>query len=148
MGKLRSVPLLFKGTQDNPIPVDASFYARVSEWCERNFAEPPDLKHYARTYVVIEEGETGELLEIHHVSFFRYTPDISGFRSVGPFAKQATVLAHDRWQTYFADNGWAGQDVMIWIDEQEQPEQQCPNRDGSVKEFQLRPAKRMLVKVR
>jgi hypothetical protein len=118
------------------------------QYCEANLAEVPDLKRYARARAVIEEGEQGELIEVHHVSFFRYVPDISGFRSTGPRAKQVTKIAYDSWQAYFAEEGFSGQDILIWMDDDEKPEQQCVNRDGSIKEFNLRPAKRRLVRVR
>jgi hypothetical protein len=148
MSNLRVVPLLFRESPEGLTPADATLYSRVMQYCQANLAEIPDLKRYARTYAVIEEGSNGEIIEVHHVSFFRYAPDIAGFRSTGPRAKQATKLAYERWQSYFADNGWAGQDVMIWIDGDENLEQQCANREGSIREFDLRPAKRMLVKVR
>lgn len=148
MSRLRDVPVLFKQAPEGIVPADPGLYSRVIQYCEANLAEVPNLRDYARTIAVIEEGPNGELIDVHHVSFFRYVPDISGFRSTGKRAKQATKLAHDRWQSYFSDLGFGGQDILIWLDEDELPQQQCDNRGGSIKEFNLRPAKRMLVKVR
>lgn len=148
MSKLRAVPILFKESPEGLIPADPSLYSLVVQYCEANFAEPPDLRRQAHAIAIIKEGKNGEVIDVEHVSYIQNTPDIAGFRTTGKRAKQATKLAHDRWQSYLADRGWRGQDILIWIDEDEKPEQQCDNRGGSIKEFNLRPAKRMLVKVR
>lgn len=147
---LRATPILFHDLNDGRglVPVDAELYSRVMQYCQQELAEVPDLRRYRMAYATVEYGEQGEIVEIHGVTAERLAHDIGIFRTSGPYAKQATVLMHDRWQSFFADNGWSGQDVMIWIDGDEKPEQQCANREGSVKAFNLRPAKRMLVRVK
>ena len=148
--ELRETPILFTDLNDGRglVPVNPDLYARVMEYCQENLAEVPDLRRYRMAYAVVEYGENGEIINIHGLSAERMVHDIGIFRVTGPYAKQATVMLHDRWQSFFGDNGWSGQDVMIWIDGDESPEQQCANREGSVKAFNLRPAKRMLVKVK
>ena len=148
--ELKETPILFTDLNDGRglVPVDPDLHARAMEYCRENLAEVPDLRRYRMTYAVVEYGESGEIIEIHGISAERSVEDIGIFRVTGPYAKQATVMLHDRWQNYFGDRGWSGQDVMIWIDGEEKPEQQCANREGSVKAFNLRPAKRMLVRVK
>lgn len=146
MSKLLVVPVDFKQSGENIIPVDADLCFHVMEYCRVNLSEIPDLTRYRKVIAIVEyDGDL--IIEVHGVSFMRMVPDIAGFRVSGPKAKQATVLMQDRWQAYFADNGWRGDSVFIWIDGDEKPEQQCENRAGSVEAFGLRPAKRMLVKV-
>lgn len=146
---LRVIPIDWKRSDTGDLaPKHPDFYARVMQYCEENLAEVPDLRDYRKAYAVVEFGENGELIDIHGVTAERGVPDIAIFRTTGEYARRATKMLHDRWQSFFADNGLLGQDVLIWIDGEENPEQQCPNRDCSIQEFNLRPAKRMLVRVR
>lgn len=148
MSRLIVVPLFFKEGRDGLVPADPVLHSRIIQYCQANLAEVPDLTRYRRTFAVVEYGDHGEIVDIHGVSADRMTPDIGIFRSSGPKAKQATVMLHDRWQSFYADLGWRGEDVFIWVDKSEQPEQQCPNQSGSIKEFDLKVANRMAVRVR
>lgn len=146
MRKMIVVPVDFRKQGEDVIPADPDLFSRVMEYCRTNLSELPNLKHYTKTIATVEyEGD--KIIEVHGVSFMRPVPDIAGFRVSGPKAKQATVMMHDRWQSYFADNGWRHDEVFIWIDIDEEVERQCENRQGSIGAFNLRPAKRMLVKV-
>jgi len=144
-GELIQVPIEFE--RDGK-PRDPSLYAMVMQYCEQELAEKPDLTRYRKAYAVAEVGEHEEILGIHGITAERSVEDIGIFRATGPYAKRVTKMMHDRWQAYFADNGMRGADVLIWIDPDESPEAKCTNQAQSIKNFKLRPAKRMLVRVK
>lgn len=148
MKKLCVIPLDFRPGPDGAVPVDQSLHELAVEYCRANLVEVPNFTMYQKTYVVAELDDAGEVLQIHTVSCGRPVFDIPVIRATGPFAKQCLALVGDRWNSYLADRGFRGEEVLIYIDAEEKPEQKCENQQGTIEAFNLKPSKRMAGKVR
>ena len=137
------VPIDYRPRDNGAVPVDEVLYTMAMEFCRENLTTVPDFSQQQKAYVVAEFGENEEVLKIHAVTCGRPAFDINTVRAVGPYAKQCLALIGERWNSYLSDRGFRGAEVLVWIDEEEKPEQQCPNRNGTVEAFGLKPSKRM-----
>lgn len=142
------LPIDFRPSDNGAVPVDEVLYTMAIEYCRDNLAVLPDFTQQQKTYVVAEIGENEEVLKIHAVTCGRPAFDINMVRATGPYTKQCLALIGDRWNSYLSDRGFRGAEVLVWIDEDEKPEQQCPNRDATITAFGLKPSKRMAGRVR
>lgn len=143
MKKLRLVPLHFRPGINGAEPVDQILWAMAMDYCRENLREIPDLTRYQQTYLFIETGEQGEPLKVHGITCGRPVFDIGVIRVTGPFAKQGLALMGSRWNAYLADRGFLGEEVFVWIDDDEKPEQRCDNQEASIEAFGLKPSNRM-----
>lgn len=146
--RLAIIPIDFRPTENGAVPVDEFLYSKAMDYCHENLAEIPDFTQHQKAYVVAEMGENEEILDIHAVTCGRPAFDINMVRATGPYAKQCLALIGDRWNSYLSDRGFRGAEVLVWIDEEEKPEQQCPNREATITAFGLKPSKRMAGRVR
>lgn len=146
--RLGIIPIDFRPSESGAVPVDEVLFTMAVEYCRENLAAVPDFTQYQKAYVVAAMGENDEILGIHAVTCGRAVFDVSMVRATGPYAKQCLALIGDRWNSYLSDRGYRGAEVFVWIDEEEKPEQQCPNRQGTVEAFKLKPSKRMSGRVR
>lgn len=142
------VPIDYRPTENGAVPVDAVLYTMAMEFCRDNLATMPDFSQQQKSYVVAELGENDEIMKIHAVTCGRPAFDVNVVRATGPFAKQCLALIGDRWNSYLSDRGFRGAEVLVWIDGEENPEQQCPNREETIRAFNLKPSKRMAGVVR
>lgn len=148
MRRMGAIPILFRAGIDGPIPSEPHVYSLAVQYCQKNLAEVPDFKSYARCYIEAEFGEHGQILEVHGVTCLHFPPDAPVFRVTGPYAKRATVDMYERLNSYLSDLGWRGQDAFIHVSSSENPEQRCENWEETLKELDAKPADRFLVKVR
>ncbi len=79
------------------------------------------------------------------VTGIRQRWDIPVFRSIDP---KATFGMAARMNWYFADQGFRGQDVFLFLSEGESPEQQCPARENILARVGARPADRYVMTIR
>lgn len=70
--------------------------------------------------------------------------DIQVFRSIHP---KATFKIAERMNSYFADYGFRGQDVFLFLSQSESPEQQCPAREQILEKMGARPALRYVMTI-
>lgn len=142
------VPVDFKNSPNGIVPVDAALYSRVIQYCQENLAEPPDMKTLAKTWAVVESGDNDEIVAVHGVTGTVNRPDIPVFRVTGENSKRATQMLYDRLNSYFADLGWRGHEVFIFISEKEKPEQRCAAWGESLNDIGAVPAERFAVTIR
>lgn len=148
MKRMGVVPIDFMPSPNGAIPTDEALYTMAMKYCSENLAVIPDFTRQQKTYVVAEFGENEEIVQIHGVTCGRPAFDIGTVRVSGPFAKQALALIGDRWNSYLSDRGFRGEEVFIWIDKNEKPEQQCDNREVTIEAFELVPSNRMAGRVK
>lgn len=146
--KLRIVPIDFKPSVNGAVPVDERLYSLAMDYCRENLGVAPDFTQQQKTYVAAELDEHEQVVAIYGVTCGRPAFDIGTVRVTGPYAKQALALIGDRWNSYLSDRGFRGEEVFIWVDKDEKPEQQCVNRESTIEAFGLKSSNRMVGRVR
>jgi hypothetical protein len=145
---IRTVLVEFQNGPSGLEPRDPALYSQVIEYCHDELAVVPELRNFLKSYAVVEFGEQEEILAIHGVACYGMRPDIGVFRVTGKFARRATKQLFDRLNAHFADNGWRGNEVFLFISDKETPEQRCPAWQESLKAVGAKPAQRFAVTVR
>jgi hypothetical protein len=120
-------------------PVDGELHAAAIEFCRANLAAPFDPRGHTKLWVA-REGE-----RILGVTGIKSGWDIPVFRSIDP---RATFRLADRMNSYFADQGFRGQGVFLFLSEGESPEQQCPARERILDTVGARSTERYLMTIR
>ena len=120
-------------------PVDEALHAEAIEFCKNNLAEGFDPRGHSKLWVA-REGE-----RILCVTGIKSCWDVPVFRSLD---EEASFRMADRVNAYFADQGFRGQGVFLYLSESESPEQQCPNRDRVLAKVGAVPAERYVVFVK
>jgi hypothetical protein len=149
MKRMGVVPIDFRRADSGAlVPVDAQLFALVTEYCQFELSEQPDLDKLVKTWAVVEFDED-RLVAVHGVAAYAgNVPDVPLFRVTGDNAKRATQMLYDRMNGFFADNGLRGKQVFLFLNEKETPEQRCPAYEESLKEVGAVPAQRLAVTVR
>lgn len=148
MSDIRVVPIDWRAGAEDILPVDPYIYQAVTNYCNENLAQPPDLKHLKKVWSAIEFGPKDEILNVHGVTGYLMRPDIPLFRVTGPYSQRATKMLQGRLNSHFSDMGWRGGEVLLFINEKEAPEQRCEKWDESLTSVGAVPAQRFVVTVR
>lgn len=148
MSDIRVVPIDWKVGVSDIEPVDAAIYEAVIAYCGAELEKMPDLKQFKKAWAAIEFGPNDEILKVHGVTGYLMRPDVPLFRVTGEVAQRATKMLCDRLNAHFADMGWRGAEVLLYLNEKESPEQRCEKWDESLTSVGAVPAMRFAVKVR
>lgn len=116
--------------------MDDELHAAAVEFCKNNLAEKFDPRGYTKLWVARSEGR------VLGVTGIKSCWDIPVFRSID---QKASFKMADRLNSYFADQGFRGQDVFLFLSQSEKPEQQCPDRARILATVGARSAERFLV---
>ena len=133
------VPLDFQLRNNILTPVDEELYAEGVQFCKNHLAAPLDPRQLAKAWVVRSEDKVLAIAGI----ISRW--EVAVFRSV---AQRATIKLANRLNSYFADAGFRGQEMLLFMSDHEKPEQRCPNRERVLGAWNARPAERYVVSVR
>jgi hypothetical protein len=148
MRRIGVVPIDFRKEGGKIVAVDPALYSRVMQYCGENLAEIPNLTELAKVWSAVEFGEHEEIIDVHGLTGYRMVPDVPLFRATGASAKRVTSMLYDRINGHFADAGWRGHGVFLYLNSKETPEQRCPAWDESLNDVGAEPANRLLVMVR
>jgi hypothetical protein len=117
-------------------PADQELHHQAIEFCQKNLAEPLYPKQLAKIWLARREGK------ILGVTGIMSRWDIPLFRSIN---EEASFRMADRLNSYFADQGLRGKEVLLYLSDSERPEQRCPHREEILAKVGARPAERYVV---
>lgn len=141
---LRAIPLDFIRQGNYAYPVDRELHRMAVEFGEKELAKPVNLSEYAKVWLACEmDGD--KVTRIVGMMGYAMRPDVTLARFKEP---EAIVLLHDRAQFYFADQGCRGSEVLVYLNNNESPEQRCPQGLKTMLELGAVAADRWVVKVR
>jgi hypothetical protein len=121
------------------VPWDNDVHERATIFCRDFLGEALD-RSLLRQGWVASDGK-----RIVGVTGIQSRYDIPIFRSIDP---RATFKMADRMNSYFADAGFRGQNVLLFLSQSERPEQQCPARERILEAIGAKPAERYVFTVR
>jgi len=126
------------------LPKDPSLHKLAVEFAQRELAEIPNYSEYAKVWVAAcMDGDVPK--EIRGVLGFTMRPDVTMAR----FLDRAAVIAlYNRANSFFADNGARGSEVLVFVDSSEGKEQKCPQYLETLSALKAKPADRWLVKIK
>jgi len=121
-------------------PADPELHDKAVDFCARELAEEINLSELSKCWVALKDGE------VVGVMGYVLKPDVPVIRAIDV---NALSLMGERLQSFFADMGCRGKEVLIHLARNEKPEQRCQGwRQVLVTEQHAVPADRYIVKVR
>jgi hypothetical protein len=117
-------------------PVDEKVHAAATEFCRDHLAASFDPRGHAKIWVARENDS------VVGVAGIKSCWDIPVFRSI---SEKASFRLADRVNSYFADQGFRGQGVFLYLSQSESPEQMCPHREAILSKVDAKPAERYVV---
>ncbi len=148
MSELKVLPLLWRDGSEEANP-ELHRLARI--FAEENLSQVPDFKQFMRTWLLVET-EKDALIETWGVMSLKMIVDTPLFHMRTPEKNREAIakfsegykLLSERGRVYLADQGLAGQEIMVHVSEES---------DGATmlkyltKRLGLRPSHRMLMEV-
>lgn len=134
------LPLDFLGQGAMLTPVDAKLHDLAIDFCSRELSEEVNLAELSKVWVAIDSGTVVGIMG------WVPKPDVPIMRAID---EKALSLMAERLQSFFADQGCRGKEVLIHLSRKETPEQRCPGwKNVLVGEQHAESADRYAVKVR
>ena len=142
---LRAVPLDFSRDRGFAMPVDAELHRFAIDFAQKELAAIPNFSEFAKVWVAVESDADGKPTAVRGALGFTMRPDFTLCR----FLDRTTfVTLYNRADAYMADNGARGSEVLVYVNQNEAPEQKCPQQLESLKAVKAVPADRWVLKIR
>lgn len=143
--KLRAIPIDFIRNEAGVVfPKDQKLHALAVDYAENHLAAPTNFSEYAKVWAICEvDGE--KILSVQGLLGYSMRPDFTLNRFHSP---EAIEVGYQRADEFLADNGARGMEVTILMNEDEAPEQKCPQGLRTLLGLGARPSKRFSIKVR
>jgi hypothetical protein len=131
------------------VPRDEKLRDLAADYCARELKERPILQNYRKVWLVCEVD--AELKPVKAVGIVGYAlkVDISLIRvSEAKVAKKAYMKIRQRLNSYFADNGARGQEVLVYVDGDAPEHELCPLWKETLEAYGSKPAHRHIFEVK
>lgn len=141
---LRAIPLEFISQGGYTIPKDPELHRLAVLFVDQNFVDKPNLTDYAKVWLAVSVDEKEQPLAVRGMLGFQMRPDIF-VRFLDP---QSLSKLYHRANDFFSDNGLRGNEVLVYVNPDERPEQKCPDVAGSLAAVGAQPANRYAIRVK
>ena len=134
------IPLDFLGQGALLEPADRRLHDLAVDYCARELrgGDKLNLTQFAKVWVGLKDGE------VKGITGYILKPDVPLFRSTDLDVLRALG---QRLNSYFADNGARGREVLMYIGN-ERAEQRCPQWRAMLKEFNAQSGRRVIFEVK
>lgn len=143
---IRVLPLDFLGQGAMLTPVDPKLHDMAVKYCDKELASPVNLAEMSKVWVAVECDDNEQLVSVEGIMGYVLKPDVPVMRATN---ETALSMMGERLQSFFADNGCRGKEVLIHLCRNEKPEQRCPGwKNVLITEQKAEPADRFIVRVK
>lgn len=141
----RVLPLIFNRAGGYAMARDPELHRLAVDFAQKNLAAMPNYSEYERVWLSVDVDAREKPLVVHGALGYIMRPDITLCRFLDP---KAVVGLYNRANSHFSDQGAVGNEVFVYINPDEAPEQKCPQQEETLKALLAKPAHRWAVTIR